>query len=132
MRSNVLAASKASLFRTITDRLSIETVSLWEIVFRISFLTLVIPSLLALLVKVAKLSFNSLPIAFHVFPDRYKALAWFHWFSVTQGTLPYKVALGNGLSCLLFHMEQLVKLMTHYIWCTLNNHTTTSCTPLYR
>ena len=71
--------------------------------------------MLALLVSVAKLSFNSLPIAFHVFPDRYKALAWFHWFSVTQGTLPYKVALGNGLSRFLFHVEQVVKLMTHYI-----------------
>jgi len=70
MRSNVEAASAASLLRTIADRLSIETVSLWEIVFLISFLTLVIPSLLALLVKVAKFSFNSLPIAFQVLPDR--------------------------------------------------------------
>jgi hypothetical protein len=70
MRSNVLAASAASLERTSADRLSNETLSFEEIVFRISRFTLVIPSLLALLVSVAKFSLNSLPIAFQVFPDR--------------------------------------------------------------
>jgi hypothetical protein len=58
------------LLRTRADRLSRETLSLGEMVFRISFRTLGNPSLDALDNRVAWFSPVSLAIAFHVFPAR--------------------------------------------------------------
>ncbi len=68
--ASVEAASAASFERTSAERLSRDTFSLEEIVFRISFLTLGNPSRDALESRVDWFNPRSSEIAFQVFPAR--------------------------------------------------------------